>query len=70
MDIKDNIYYLDDYREIKKQPIIVINIKDIINMSVDLTLLNEQADSENIKIALYMIIDKYKNDYEDIIIQV
>ena len=70
MDIKDNIYYLDDYREIKKQPIMVINIKDIINMSVDLTLLNEQADSENIKIALYMIIDKYKNDYEDIIIQV
>jgi len=51
----------------KKEPFINLSIDFILNFAVDYTLeLQNKADGDNIKACLRLILDRYKEDYEEV----
>ena len=67
--MSDSIEYIDEHKIInrKKEPLIVLSLDFILKLAVEYTiLLHNQADPENIKICLRLLLDRFKEDYEEV----
>lgn len=63
------IHYLDEHLILnrKKKSIIILNLNGIIDLAVDYTLLlYKEADAKNIKNCIKIIINKFKEDYDNV----
>ena len=67
-----SVGYIDEYviMNKEKKPLLSLDIDFVLGLAVDYSiLLHNKADSNNIKSCLKLILEKYKEDYERVIIE-
>lgn len=65
------IKYISDYKSIKnrKKDTLYLDIDKVVDWIVEYTiLLKEETDIENVKICIKLLLDRFKEDYNEIII--